>query len=197
MCKSLIRHLILVCLILLSACARDLTVSTVLDDTGGLRPGDKVYLASAEVGAVDRIEVTEMGPGFTVDFHLYPEHAGLVQSNAVAHVPLKSPPTLVLLNPTDPAPAVAPGGRLKGLSPLGVAIWQANEAAAAASDVMEEFAQEIDDYLESEEYSRTRDEIDAEVSRLVAESKAAAERIAEEFRLLAESLMSPESEKDQ
>jgi len=62
--KAFVYQLLLVWLLLLSACSRDVMVSTVLQDTGGLRPGDKVYLASREVGSVERIRVTEQTPGF-------------------------------------------------------------------------------------------------------------------------------------
>jgi len=175
-------------LLLLSACSRDIAVSTVLDDTGGLRPGDKVYLASREVGSVDSVEATKQAPGFTVEFSLYPEHAELIQTNALAYVPLKSPPMLVLLNPTEPAAPVAAGTRLKGLSPFGAAIWQASDAAAAVSDFMEQFAQEVDSYFRSEDWARTRAQIDQEIAELTADSKAAAERIMEEFQRLIELL---------
>jgi hypothetical protein len=186
--KAFVYQLLLVWLLLLSACSRDVMVSTVLQDTGGLRPGDKVYLASREVGSVERIRVTEQTPGFTVEFALYPEHAELVQANAVAYLPLKSPPMLMLLNSYERMAPVAPGGRLKGLSPLEAAIWQANDAAVAASDFLEQLGQQVDGYFQSEDWAKTRAQIDAGISKLAADSEATAERIAEDLRLLIESL---------
>jgi len=186
--QMFVRLALLMWLLFLPACSRDIAISTVLDDTGGLRPGDKVYLESREVGSVDSVEVTKQAPGFTVEFSLYPEHAELIQTNALAYVPLRSPPMLVLLNPTEPAAPVAAGARLKGLSPLGAAIWQASDAAAAVSDLMEQFATEVDSYFGSEDWARTRARIDQEINGLTADSKAAAERIVEEFQRLIESL---------
>jgi ABC-type transporter Mla subunit MlaD len=188
MCQLFVRTLLATSLLLLAACTRDVAVSTVLEDPGGLRRGDKVYLAAREVGSVESIGVAEQTPGFTVELALYPEHAELVQSNAVAHVPLKSPPSVVLINPTETAEPVAPGGHLRGLSPLGAAVWQAHDAAAAASDFIDLFAQELDGYFESEDWARTRAQIDAEIAQLAADSREAAHRVAEELRLLLESI---------
>lgn len=181
-------HLLVAWAVLLSACTRDVSVSTVLEDTGGLRPGDRVYLASREVGSVDTIQMTGPAPGFTVEFGLYPEHAELIQANAVAYVPLESPPKLVLLNPTEKAAPVAPGGRLKGLSPLEAVIWQATDAAAAASDFMEQFAREVESYFESEDWAEARAQIDAEIAELADDSRATAERIVLELQRLIESI---------
>ena len=122
MCQLFVRNLLATSLLLLTACTYDVPVSTVLEDTGGLRPGDKVYLATREVGTVESIGAAARTPGSTVELALYPEHAELVQSNAVAYVPLKSPPSVVLINPTETAAPVAPGGRLRGLSPLEAAV---------------------------------------------------------------------------
>jgi len=188
MCQLFVRNLLATSLVLLSACTQDVAVSTVLEDTGGLRPGDKVYLAAREVGSVERIGVAEQTTGFTVELALYPEHAELVQSNAVAHVPLKSPPSVVLINPTEPAARVAPGGRLRGLSPLEAAVWQAHDAAVAASDFIDQFAREIDRYFEGDDWARTRAQIDAELAELAADSREAADRVVEELRLLLESI---------
>lgn len=194
MCQLFVRNLLVPVLLLLSACTREVAVSTVLDDTGGLRPGDKVYLAAREVGSVESIGVTELTPGFTVELALYPEHAELVQSNAVAYVPLKSPPSVVLINPTETAAPVAPGAHLKGLSPLGAVVWQAHDAAVAASDFIDQFAREVDGYFESEDWSRTRAQIDAEIAELAADSRDAAYRVVEELRLLFESIRDDASE---
>jgi ABC-type transporter Mla subunit MlaD len=173
---SFIRHLPLILLCLLSACSRDVTVSTVLAETGGIRPGDVVYLESLAVGVVDSIQVAEQTPGFTVGISLSPEHAELIRKNAVAYVPLTSPPRLKLLNPTEVAPAVLPGDRLKGLSPLEVAVWQAGDAATAAGELAESFARQIDAYFESEEWERARAQFELQIEALAAESHGAAER---------------------
>lgn len=174
--------------LLLSACTRDVRISTVVDDAEGLRPGDKVYLADREVGSVKSIALAEQTPGVTIELGLYPEHAELVQANAVAYVPLKSPPSVVLLNPSEPAAPVAPGAHLKGLSPLGAVVWQANDAAAAASDLIDQFTRQMEDYFDSEDWARTRAQIDAEIAGLAEDSRDAAERIVEEFRQLLESI---------
>jgi ABC-type transporter Mla subunit MlaD len=186
--RSFFSCLLLVVLFLLSGCSRDVMVSTVLEDTAGLRPGDRVYLDSGEVGVVDSIEATEQTPGFTVDFGLYPQNAELIQKNAVAYVPPEGPPMLVLLNPSEPAAPVAPGGRLKGLSPLELAIWQVSDAAGRASSLMEALALRIDNYFESEEWEKARADIDDEISGLAASSRATAEHVAEELQVLIESL---------
>jgi hypothetical protein len=188
MCRLLVRSLLPATLLLLSACAREVPVSTVFTDAGGLRPGDKVYLAAREVGSVQRIAATEEIPGYTVEIALYPNHAELVQANAVAYVPLKSPPTVVLVNPTEPAAPVAPGARLRGLTPLEAAVWQAHDAALAASAFIDQLARDIDRYFDSDDWARTRAEIDAEIAKLAADSRTAAERVVEELRLLFESI---------
>ena len=177
-----------VLLLLLSGCSRDIGVSTVLEDTAGLRVGDKVFLDAREVGRVDRIEPAGQTPGFVVEFGLYEEHAELVQENAVTYVPLESPPRLVLVNPAEPALAVTAGGRLKGLSPLDLVIWQIQDAAGHASSLMEELALSIDSYLESEEWRETRADIDREISSIADRSRTAAERVAGELQALVESL---------
>lgn len=186
--RQLVCNLLVTAMLLLSGCSRDVAVSTVLEDTGGLRPGDKVYLAAREVGSVESVQVTEQTPGLTVELALYPEHAELVQSNAVAYVPLKSPPSVVLINPAEPAPPVAPGGRLKGLSPLEAVVWQAHDAAVSASEAIDQFAREIDRYFESEDWARTRAQIDAELEALAADSRDAADRVVEELRALIDSI---------
>ena len=83
---------------------------------------------------------------------------------------------------------MAPGGRLKGLSPLEAAIWQAGDAATAASDFLELLRQKVDGYIQSEDWALTGAQIDAEISELATNSEATAERIVEEVRLLIESL---------
>ena len=50
------------------------------------------------------------------------------------------------------------------------------------------FALELDGYFESEDWARTRDQIDAEIAQLAADSREAAHRVAEELRLLLESI---------
>jgi ABC-type transporter Mla subunit MlaD len=163
-------------------------VSTVLDDSGGLRPGDRVYLDSREVGSVTGVTAAAKTPGFTIEFGLYPEHAELVQANAIAYIPLKSPPMVVLENPVEEADPVAPNGRLRGLSPMEAAVWQANEAADSASEFMAAFARKIDRYFESEDWQETRAEIDAGMEELATESRTAADRIADAFRELVDTL---------
>jgi ABC-type transporter Mla subunit MlaD len=175
-------------LLLLAGCSRDVPVSTVLEETGGLRAGDKVYLDGREVGSIDSIETAGQTPGVAIDISLYPEHAVLVQEDAVAYVPLESPPMLRLVNPAKTAPPVAPGGRLKGLSALELTIWQVSDAAGQASSLMEALALRIDDYFESEEWRQARAQLDTEMSELAASSKATAERVAEELAQLIESL---------
>jgi len=188
-----VRQTFLSCLLLLTplllpGCSRDVMVSTVLEDSAGLRPGDKVYLESGEVGFVDSIEVTEQTPGFTIDIGLYPQHAELIQEDAVAYVPPEGPPMLRLLNPSEPAAPVAPGDRLKGLTPLELAIWQVSDAAGRASSLVEALALRIDHYFDSEDWEQTRAEIDDEISGLATSSRTTAERVAEELQALVESL---------
>jgi hypothetical protein len=183
-----IRLFLLSSVIVLSACAREVPISTVLEDSGGLRPGDRVYLDSREVGSVSAVVVTEETPGFTVEFGLYPEHAELVQANAIAYVPLRSPPMIVLENPAEKADAVAAGAHLKGLSPMEAAMWQANDAANSASEFMAAFAEKIESYFESEDWQETRAEIDAGMDELASESRTAADRIADAFRELVDTL---------
>lgn len=186
--RSLSGGLTLLLLFLLAGCSRSIAVSTVLEDTGGLRNGDKVYLDAREVGSVGGIEAAAQTPGFTIAVDLYPEHAELVQENAVAYVPLESPPRLVLVNPSQTAAPVTAGGRLKGLSPLELTIWQVSDAASRASSLMEAFALKIDEYFESEEWAETSAQIDEEMAELAASSRASAERVAEELQQLLESL---------
>jgi hypothetical protein len=175
-------------LLLLAGCSRGVPVSTVLEETGGLRAGDKVYLDAREVGSIDGIEAAEQTPGYAIEVSLYPEHAVLVQEDAVAYVPLESPPMLVLVNPSETAPPVAPGGRLRGLSALELTIWQVSDAASQASSLMEALALRIDDYFESEEWQQARAQLDTEVSELAESSRATAERVGEELAQLIESL---------
>ncbi len=179
---------ILAALLLLSGCSRDIAVSTVLEDTAGLRPGDKVYLDAREVGAVESIEVAGQTPGFKIGVNLDPAHAKLVQQDAVAYVPPESPPMLVLLNPSEVAPPVVPGDRIKGLTPLELAIWQVSDVVGQASSLMEALALRIDSYFESEYWTQTRAEIDEEFSDLAADSRATAERVAEKLERLIESM---------
>ena len=175
-------------LLLLTGCSRSVSVSTVLEETGGLRAGDKVYLEAREVGVIDGIEAAGQTPGFALAISLYPEHAELVQEDAVAYVPPEGPPMLVLVNPAETAPSVAAGGRLKGLSPLELTIWQVSDAAAQASSLMEALALRIDDYFESEEWQQARVQLDKEMSELAASSRATAERVVEELEQLIKSL---------
>jgi len=186
--QLLIPHSMLLLALLLSACTRDVGISTVVDDAEGLRPGDKVYLAAREVGTVTSVATSEQTPGVTIELGLYPEHAELVQSNAVAYVPLKSPPSVVLLNPAEAAPPVEPGAHLKGLSPLGAVVWQANDAAAAATALVDQFTRQMEDYFESDDWARTRANIDAEIAGLAEDSKHAADRVVEELQQLLEGI---------
>ena len=185
---SLFGCMVLAVLLLLSGCSRGVAVSTVLEDSAGLRAGDKVYLDAREVGAVGSIEANGQTPGFTVEIDLDPAHAELVQRNAIAYVPPESPPMLVLLNPSELAPPVTPGDRIKGLTPLELAIWQVSDVAGQASSLMEALALRIDSYFESEDWAQTRAEIDEEISGLAADSRASAERVAEELQGLIESI---------
>ena len=186
--SSLFGCLVLAVLLLLSGCSRGIAVSTVLEDSAGLRPGDRVYLDARDVGAVESIEATGRTPGHTVGITLDPAHAELVQRNAVAYVPPESPPMLVLLNPSEMAPPVVAGDRIKGLTPLELAIWQVSDVAGRASSLMEALALRIDSYFESEDWAQTRSEIDEEISGLTADSRATAERVAEELQGLIESM---------
>lgn len=182
------RSLLLAGLLLISACSGDIDVSAVFDDTGGLQPGDKVLLAKREVGAVKAIEVVEQAPGFVVELGLYPEHAELIQSNAVAYVPLSSPPTVVLINPTEAATPIAPGGRLRGLSPLEAAMWRANDTAGAVAAVIDQFGRQIDAYFESKDWEQTSAQIEAEIAELASQSSEAAETVVDELERLSASI---------
>jgi hypothetical protein len=174
--------------VLLCACSRSITVSTVLEDTGGLRPGDKVLLAGREVGEVDAIEADPSVTGFVLSLGLFPEHAELVRANAVAYVPLDGPPRVELVNPAVPGEPVAAGGRLKGLSPFEFAMWRAGDAVDSASDLISGLGRQIEGYFDSEDWARTRAEIDREVADLSERSGRAAESISAELGRLVESL---------
>ncbi len=113
-CRAGFACTVLLAMLPLSGCSRDIAVSTVLEETSGLRSGDRVYLDAREVGSIDRIDADGQAPGSIIEFNLYPEHAELVQENAVAYIPLESPPRLVLVNPTEAAAAVVPGGAPEG-----------------------------------------------------------------------------------
>jgi hypothetical protein len=177
---------LLIALLALSACSRDLAISTVLEESGGLRAGDKVYLEAREVGSVASVAQSEGAPGVVVSIGLYPEHAELVQSNAVAYVPLQSPPSVTLVNPLVPAAPVAAGAHLKGLSPLQAALWQVGETATAASAFLDGFARDVDRYFESERWAETQVQIDSAIAELAEESTEAAERIVGELEALFE-----------
>ena len=186
--RILLRCLALVPLLLLSACSRDITVTTVLEDPDGLLPGDKVYLDSREVGSIDGIEIAELTPGFMIEIGLNPAPAVLVQKNAVAYVPPEGPPRLVIVNPTETAEPVGSGDRLKGLTPLELAFWQVSDVAGWVSSLMETLAVRIDSYFASEDWQQTRAEIDEEIADLAESSSATAERVAEELQALVESM---------
>ncbi len=179
--------LILVALLLLSGCSRDVTLSTVLEAPEGLRPGDGVYLETREVGSVDEVEVAEQVPGYVIEFSLEPALAPLVQNNAVAYVPVEGPPMLVILNPSETAEPVASGGRLKGLTPLELAIWQVSDAVGRASSLMDVMTDRIESYFESEDWHQTRADIDEEIAGLAASSRSTAERVVTELEGLIES----------
>lgn len=180
--------LLMAAVLLLSACSRDVVISTELPVGANLRPGDTVVLDERELGTVSAIEVTPESNGMTVEISLHPEYAELVQSNAVAFASLEGPPALVLANPSETAAAVASGTRLRGLSAFEAAIWSAGNAAEVFSGIIDQFGQSIINYLESDEWAQTQSEIDAEIAKLAADSQRAAESVAEELKDLFDSI---------
>ena len=175
---------LLTTVLLLSACSRDVVVSTDLPDSGDLRPGDGVFLAERRLGTVRAIKATDQPPRAAVEIGLAPEHAALVQSNAVAYLALEGPPSLVLMNPTAAANPVAPGDRLRGLTPLEATIWRAGTAAEAVSGIVDQVSSKIVDYLQSDEWAQTQAEIDAEIARLASDSRQAAQSVVDELQAL-------------
>ncbi|MEM1436847.1 MAG: MlaD family protein [Pseudomonadota bacterium] len=175
--QSIIRSLLLAILLLQTACSRDLSVSTVLPASSSLRPGDKVYLADQEVGTVRAIEVSEATSGIAVTIDIEAEQAQRVQSNAVAYTALEGQPALVLSNPSEPADPVAPGGRLRGLSPLEAALWRGGDAAQIVAGIVDQFGRKVADYLKGEEWTQAQAEVEAEIAGLADDSRQAAETV--------------------
>jgi len=173
--------------LVLSACGPGAEIPDTVDvnvhfaDARGLDQGAKVEFGGVTIGEVARVVAGD--EDVTVELRLDADKAGVVQKNAAAVVSTLDKQTVRIINPTSESVegvAVSDGDSLRGLeSSLEEAAWHAGKAIGLVEGVLQEAARSFNNYLQSDEWQSTREEVESGLSELSEQSVEAADAIRE------------------
>ena len=166
MIRTSCKVVLLLAVVLGTACSRTMEVFVELDEPAGLRPGAPVYLDERQVGKVNAVR--QQGGGHLVSLALDPDEVAVLRRGSAARVAERDGAVVLILhNSLRGTVPLADGARLQGLvSPLDYSAWQAAEALDYASGSLSQVMASMNEYLESERWRGQQEEMSERLEQM-------------------------------
>lgn len=160
---------VVVLVMLLAACARDVSLSATFAAPAGLAAGSPVYLGDAGVGEVARL--TTAGGTTRVEITVDPGLTGALRQGSAALITNRGGRTVLELYNYRPADEpLENGDTLVGLNnKLELAAWQTGEALDTGRRTVDELSRSIEDYFKSDQWRRQKDRMNRQMESLEEE----------------------------
>ncbi|MDH3688522.1 MAG: MlaD family protein [Gammaproteobacteria bacterium] len=173
--------------------SKSIDVSVVFADAEALSPGQVVRFGRNDVGKVKAVE--RNAEGATVHLRLNEEEAGAVQHNAAAMIVYAEPRRVEIYNPGSTGETITDGDKLYGLNNnLELLAWQAGSAAASVTQSMQQAVTGLQEYFDSEDWERAKQEMQRQLDLLARESNESLERLGRDYETLLKELESQSAE---
>jgi len=182
--------LILLLIVVLSGCSRQTTVSTSFDEDAELEAGAPVYLGDVRVGEVSALSRT--GTLTDAELSLDPDLATGLSAGSAALLTTRNGQTVIQLYNYRPGnQALKDGDNLVGLNnALEYAAWQAGEALDTGQQSMEDMADSVSEYFESEEWQQRKERMNQRMEGLKEQLGRTYEETSRAYRQFLEDLES-------
>lgn len=148
----------------------------------GLEPGAKVLFNGVTVGKVESLNPHENR--VSVTFSIDADKSSAIQKNAAAVINSENATFVEIINPAGSGETIAEGARLYGLnSHLELAAWQTGVTFGAAAQMLEQVAESVTSYLESDEWEQTKKDLQEQLSILEQQSQQAMQGVVQDIAI--------------
>lgn len=180
---ALYKSIPLFVILILNGCSmlnNSIEISAEFRNGKGLESGDKILFNGVNIGKVKSI--TPLENRVTVVLSINKDNVGTIQKNAAASINTDNGVFIEILNPAGSGETIAEGSMLYGLnSKLELAAWQTGVTFGSATQLLEQVAQSVQGYFESNEWEQSKSDLHDQFAELEKQSQQSMQGIAEEI----------------